>query len=108
MSKKRKTLREKLAYEILTATLNKAIDEAVSGNLSRAEELGKAARRIAMMFNIRIPKKYKLFFCRKCKSFIFPGKTARIRFRRNRFPHISITCLKCHGIKRIPIKHNEL
>lgn len=62
------------------------------------------ARRIGMRCKVRIPRKWRRRFCRKCGSFLWPGVNCRVRIRQNRFPHIVITCLKCGSQRRIPIK----
>ena len=99
-------LRQKLAKEIIEDMLEMALREGLAGNIKRAEELGRKARKIAKNFGIKIPKKYKFFFCKKCKEFLIPGVTMRIRIRKNREPHITIYCKKCGNYRRIYFKRN--
>ncbi|MEX0567878.1 MAG: ribonuclease P protein component 4 [Candidatus Njordarchaeota archaeon] len=97
-------IRKKIAREHIEALMQRAIRIAVDGNIKLAEQIAGQARRIARLVGVRMPKRWKYFFCRHCKSFIFPGITARVRIRQNRFSHIVIFCYKCKNFKRIPIK----
>ncbi len=69
-----------------------------------ADRYAELARRIAMKARVRIPPEYKRLICKHCKRFIVPGLTCRVRLQPRREPHIAITCLRCGGIYRIPIK----
>ncbi|MEM3596799.1 MAG: ribonuclease P [Candidatus Bathyarchaeia archaeon] len=62
------------------------------------------ARKIAMAAKVRLPKEYRRQVCRHCKSFILPGVNCRVRIKQRREPHVVITCLKCGGHMRIPLK----
>ncbi|MHA1615893.1 MAG: ribonuclease P protein component 4 [Candidatus Njordarchaeales archaeon] len=85
--------------------LQYAFLEGYKCRLERSLSLGFHARRLAKSVGVKIPKRFKYFYCKKCKNFLIPGKTMRIRLRQRREPHITITCLLCGSIKRIPIKH---
>ena len=69
-----------------------------------ADRYAELARRIAMRARVKIPPEYKRLICKRCKRFIVPGLTCRVRLQPRREPHIAITCLRCGGIYRIPIK----
>ena len=62
------------------------------------------AYRIALRARVKIPKKYKYRICKRCKSYLVPGKTLSIRLRTKREPHIVMKCLVCGYTKRIPYK----
>ncbi len=102
--RKKRTLRYKLVMENIVNMLETALKEGIRCNIKRVEELGFQARRLSQSFNVRIPKKYKYFYCKRCKNLLIPGKTMIVRVRQNRFPHISIICTYCRSIKRIPIR----
>lgn len=108
MSKKRRykrkalRLRKTLAIEHINSLMNQAILLASQGNIRLAERAASLARKIARWMGVRMSK-WRYFFCRHCKSFIFPGITARVRIRSNRFTHIVIYCKKCRNINRIII-----
>ena len=57
-----------------------------------------------MRYKVRIPRNLKLLVCRKCKGLMVPGFTCRVRLRQHRESHLVLTCLKCGGVKRIPLK----
>ena len=69
-----------------------------------ADRYAEIARRIAMRARVKIPPEYKRLICKRCKRLIVPGLTCRVRLQPRREPHIAITCLRCGGVYRIPIK----
>ena len=58
------------------------------------------AKKVAMRYRVRLPYEARQLFCKRCKAFIVPGKTARIRLGRSRTKALRITCLKCGHIYR--------
>jgi ribonuclease P protein subunit RPR2 len=54
---------------------------------------------ISKKHKVRLTKGQKFFFCRKCRSFIFPGINARHRLKNKR---VVITC-NCGHKRRIPL-----
>lgn len=50
------------------------------------------AKKIAMRHRVRLPYGIRQLFCKKCKSFIVPGRTSRVRTAGRT---VRITCLKC-------------
>jgi ribonuclease P protein subunit RPR2 len=75
--------------EILVGTTLKEKDEAVAARQARR------AKQISMRYRIRLPYAARQLFCKKCKAFIVPGKTARVRVGRSKTRAIRITCLRC-------------
>ncbi|MCD6591223.1 MAG: ribonuclease P [Candidatus Aenigmarchaeota archaeon] len=67
----------------------------------RSKRYIQLAKKIAMRYNIRIPKPLKRKFCKKCFSLLKPGKTARIRTSKDK-QSVIITCLMCGHVKRYP------
>jgi len=51
---------------------------------------------------VRMPRKWKRRYCKKCHSFLVPGVNARVRLRQKRMPHVVIKCLECGHIMRYP------
>ncbi|NJE09539.1 ribonuclease P protein component 4 [Thermococcus sp. MAR1] len=51
---------------------------------------------------IRMPRKWKRRYCKKCHSFLVPGVNARVRLRDKPYPHVVIKCLNCGHIMRYP------
>ena len=58
------------------------------------------AKKIAMHFRLRIPYEIRQLYCKKCKQFIVPGRTSRVRLGRSRTKAVRITCLKCGHVYR--------
>lgn len=72
-----------------------------------AQRYVNIARKIAMAAKVHLPLEYKRQVCRHCKSFILPGVNCRVRIKQRRESHVVITCLKCGGHMRIPLKRRE-
>lgn len=53
------------------------------------------ARKIAMRTRTRIPRRLKMFICRRCKSVLRPGVTGIYRVRARPKKAISVRCLRC-------------
>jgi len=82
--------------DILFAEAEKA---AVSGRLDRANRYVHLARKIGMRYNVRVPEKYRMHYCRKCDSFLLPGVNSEFRLNNGK---ISVTCGTCGHIYRHP------
>ena len=67
-----------------------------------AEGKVKEARKLAMRNNLRLPQELRRKFCHKCNA-ILEGNS-RIRLAKGK---LSIMCLKCKNISRIPYKCNS-
>lgn len=65
------------------------------------------AMRIAQKARVRIPRRHRRMFCRKCGTpFWVPGSfTVRVRSRRS--THIVIRCKVCGHLKRIPAQKEK-
>lgn len=72
-----------------------------------ADRYVEIARKIAMRARIHLQKEQRLLVCRRCKRFILPGVGSRVRIQPRREPHVTITCLRCGGHMRIPLKRKE-
>lgn len=62
------------------------------------------ARKIAMKHRVKMPRQYRLSYCRKCLSFLSPGKNTRIRINNGK---VTVTCMKCGYTRRYPIKEKR-
>ena len=69
------------------------------GNLDRAREYVRLARRIGERHRISLPRRFRRFSCDDCDAYLRPGATARVRLRSG---HVSIRCLGCGATKRYP------
>ncbi len=85
--------------EILFEEAGKAFPE----NKKRADRYVELARKIAMRYRIKIPKKHKKSFCGECKSYIKPGANCDVELDSDE--KISKwKCLECGHIKRYQYK----
>ncbi|MFQ6134432.1 MAG: ribonuclease P protein component 4 [Nitrososphaerales archaeon] len=89
-----------LARERVKILLAKALETAKT-DMDLAQRQAELARRICLKYNIRLPYSERQLFCRKCKRFIVPGVTARVRLGYNP-KAVKITCLECgHTYRKI-------
>lgn len=98
---------KRIARERIEILLNQALS-VYREHPELANRYVALARRLSMRYKVRIPKFWRLFICRKCKGLMVPGFSGRVRLRRRREPHIAFTCLKCGGVKRIPLRRGKV
>lgn len=87
-----------IAYRRIDTLFDLAERAGSTGNQAMADRYVKIARNVAKKATIPIPQRYKPFYCRKCSSFLLPGKTSRIRIKRGK---VIRTCLVCGSISRV-------
>jgi len=75
-------------FELAAAEIDK--------NPDRSRRYGKLIWKIATRYNIKLGKKRRLI-CRKCFTLQIPGKTTKVRLKRNK--RVVYECLYC-GEKR--------
>ncbi|KAF6247974.1 RNase P subunit [Nitrosopumilus sp. b3] len=91
----------KIAMERMQILIENAITNAKT-NPKLSERQAYIARRISTRHKIRMPYELRMVFCKKCKSFIAPGITSRIRLGRASVRSIRITCNLCgHTYRKI-------
>jgi ribonuclease P protein subunit RPR2 len=74
-----------------------------------AARQARQAKKIAMRFRVRLPYEARQLFCKKCKAFIVPGRSARVRLGRSKTRAVRITCLRCgHTYRRILGRNKDL
>ena len=99
MLKREKKLEKKIAKERIKI-LFEMMESMKHEDYELARRYVELARRIAMKYRLKMPKKYKLLFCKKC---LYPYKEGRFRVR-IRKSRVIITCLNCGHERRIPIR----
>ncbi|MDD5419838.1 MAG: ribonuclease P [Methanomicrobiaceae archaeon] len=62
------------------------------------------ARKIAMRQRIRIDRRLRRQFCRRCNAFLVPGVNMRVRIHRGR---VVVTCLACGHRARYPARRSS-
>jgi ribonuclease P protein subunit RPR2 len=74
-----------------------------------AAKQARQAKKIAMHLRIRLPYEIRQLYCKRCKAFIVPGRSARVRVGRAKTRAVRITCLKCgHTYRKILIWNKDL
>ncbi|HET6808658.1 MAG TPA: RNase P subunit [Nitrososphaera sp.] len=74
-----------------------------------AAKQARQAKKIAMHQRIRLPYEIRQLYCKRCKAFIVPGRSARVRVGRAKTKAVRITCLKCgHTYRKILIWNKDL
>lgn len=84
--------------EILVKGALKEKDEELAGRQAAL------AKKVAMRHRVRMPYEARQLFCKKCKAFIVPGRTAKVRVGRANAKAVRITCLLCGHTYRKMIK----
>jgi ribonuclease P protein subunit RPR2 len=89
--------------DILVKNALKERDEALAARQARQ------AKKIAMRFRVRLPYQARQLFCKKCKAFIVPGRSARVRVGRSKTRAVRITCLRCsHTYHKVLGRNKDL
>jgi ribonuclease P protein subunit RPR2 len=74
-----------------------------------AEKQARQAKKIATHRRIRLPYEIRQLYCKRCKAFIVPGRSARVRIGRAKTRAVRVTCLKCgHTYRKILIWNKDL
>jgi len=94
-----KKVRKKIARERIEILFREAEKRAKEGRFELANRYVEIARKISMKYLVRIPKEYRVRYCKKCLSYLLPGKNCRVRISKHR---VIVTCLNCGNVKRYP------
>jgi ribonuclease P protein subunit RPR2 len=96
---------------------DRTVLERIDALFSRAEKLAESspanARRCvelaiknAMRYNVTIPKKYRMSYCRKCYAYLKPGLTSTHRTSPKQEALI-VTCRECRSVMRFPYRKEK-
>ena len=96
---KKKGMRQRIARERIDILLEQARAQAIAGDLDLASRYAQLARRIGMRYKVKMPRGFNLTFCRKCHTYLVPGRNSRTRIHQGRLVR---QCLKCGAQYRIP------
>jgi len=99
---KRPRYQEQIARERIGKLLRMAGD-AFKKRPELAHRYAGLARRIAMRYNIRLPKELRRHICKKCNRYLMPGSNCQVRARKEQRAVI-IKCLECGHIMRFPYR----
>jgi ribonuclease P protein subunit RPR2 len=89
--------------EIATQRILILFENAVSNarnNPQLAERQAQIARKISMRFKIKMPWQIRISFCKKCKRFIVPSISSKVRIGRSNVRAVRITCSFCNHTYR--------
>jgi len=70
-------------------------------NQDLARRYVELAWKLKLRYRVRLSPELKRKFCRKCKILWKPGVSCRVRIRSGR---VTIICLRCGHITRIPLR----
>ncbi len=101
---KAKNRRHNIARERIQLLLGMAEQRALAGEMELANRYAQLARKIGMRYQAPMPKGFNLRFCRRCMSYLVPGRNARFRTSAGR---ITRHCLGCGAVYRIPMKERS-
>ncbi len=93
----RKKYMQRIARERIEILYELAREEAIRGDEELAKRYIEHMVKLSRKYNVRIPKEMKRHFCKKCYTFLIPGKTARVRLKKGK---VVIKCLRCGSYKR--------
>jgi len=93
----RKKYMQKIARERINILYELAMKEAKEGNENLARRYIDHMVNLSTKYNVRIPRDIKRNYCKKCHTFLIPGKTAQVRLKKGK---VVIKCLKCGTYKR--------
>jgi len=74
----------------------------------RSKRYVEIARRLGMKNKVRIPRKWKRRFCKRCGAFWVPGKNLLVRTKPRPQPHVEYICLECGARRRVPYLREKL
>ncbi|CAB49484.1 ribonuclease P protein component 4 [Pyrococcus abyssi] len=93
--------KKKVAIERID-TLFTLAEKVVKYSPDLARRYVELALEIQKKSKVKLPRKWKRRYCKRCHAFLVPGFNARVRLRTDRMPHVVITCLECGHIMRYP------
>lgn len=89
---------EAIAAERIERLQALARDAVAAGELDRAREYVRRARRVAERNRLTLPRTFRRFTCDRCDAYLLPGRNARVRTRDG---HVVVTC-DCGAHARYP------
>ena len=72
----------------------------------RAQRHIAMAKKIALRFNVRIPRELRRKMCKKCHSFLKPGTNATVRTARTK-QAVIVRCGVCGHVMRFPYRQEK-
>jgi len=94
--------RMKIARERIERLFDLAKEE-LKTNPERSRDYVKLARKIGKRYNVRLTKKQKRSFCKKCNQLLIPSRTSKVNIDTKKKIKI-IKCMNCGNIYKYPYK----
>lgn len=88
-----------IALERIEILMQRA-EDVFAQDREKANRYARLARKIAMRYTAKLPRKWKRRICKRCGTFLRAGENYRVRMHKGR---VTITCLECGNILRIPL-----
>ena len=96
-----KNSKKEIATKRMEILFNNALSNA-KNNPGLAQRQAEIAKKISLKFKIKMPFEISSSFCKKCKKFIVPNISSRVRIGRSNVKSIRITCKFCsHTYRKI-------
>jgi len=99
-----KNSKKEIAIKRMKVLFNIALLNA-RNNPEIAQKQALIIKGISMKFKIAMPPEIRSSFCKKCKKFIVPNISSRVRFGKGNEKSICITCNFCNHVYRKIIKN---
>ena len=99
-----KSSKKQIATQRMHILFHNALSNA-KNNPGLAERQAEIAKKISMKFKIKMPFELNSSFCKKCKKFIVPNISSRVRVGQSNVKSISVTCNFCTHTYRNIIKN---
>lgn len=99
---------KKIALERMHVLMRQAVLNARK-NPALAQRQASLVKRISTKYRVKMPYELRMNFCKKCKMFIVPGMTSKVRLGRSTLKSIRVTCNYCNHTYRkvIPAKSSR-
>ena len=96
-----KRYEKRIVAERVRILFNLAYKRAMEGDEKLAKRYTDLILKLSEKYNYCIPAHMKWFICKKCHTFLIPGKTSQVRLKKGK---IVIKCLRCGNYKRYHYK----
>lgn len=93
----RKKYAQRIARERIKILFSLAQERSLEGDEELARRYVEHMVNLSKKYNVRIPRDMKRMYCKKCHTFLLPGKTAQVRLKKGK---VVIKCLRCGAYKR--------
>jgi len=104
----RERLMKSIARKRVEILFNLAFEKARAGDFDLARRYIEIALRIASKARIKIPRKYKRSYCRKCFAPLIPSLTLSVRIKsEGRGSRVVYRCLLCGWVRRYMVKASK-